>query len=1646
MKKVLKVLAIVVLTILILIGIIIWGLQTPTGQNFLTDQANSYLRKKLKTKLNIEKVRFDVPDWLLLEGVYFADQKGDTLLYGKRLYVDMDMYGLLKGNVGINKIELEGINANIYRTLPDTVFNFQFIADAFASGDEPSPVDTTAAPMEIRINRIGLRDLNFSYRDAVIGTDAVAKVDSASVEFDKFNPTKSQFHPTKITLLNSGAKVRMYAPLKNESSPSNPSDSLDLKLGNVNIQQFDWVFTDETSGIKNGVKVGKLEGKINKIYLGGQQVDIKNVNLEDMNAYVEFDKLPKKELPKKTNEPQKPTTATQESGWNVKIEELKLANNALRYDDFNSPALKKGIDYSHLNIQNLNVDLREFIFSSENITGALKSASFKDKSGFRIDELRTNFAYGTQQTYLRNLFLKTPKTLLRDELILKYKNLDELMNDIAKVRLRLKLTNSQVAFSDILLLVPDLSKTPPFDKDPNGILKGTGIINGTVNDMEISKARFSMSGGTVLSLDGHIKGLPDVDKLAVDLQVNELSSTKQDLLQMLPDSTIPSTIELPDQLKVSGQIKGSMKNLTLNTTVSTSLGAATFIGNLKNITDSLQAEYNGTLRLQEFDLGKFMKQKPEQMGKISLTTQVNGVGYDPKNMTAHLDGTIQSADLNGYVYNNLNLAGDINQGKANISAKMNDENIKIAIDGIADLSTEYPTVKGDVKIDELDLTALKLYSDSLKVRGSMKLDMTSTDPENPLGLIDISDLTLTHHGKPITVSNINVQLTDSSGQRQAVINSPFLKADMRGEFVYTELADVLFTEIGKNFKAPGMTYQRATRPTSFTLDATLTNHPVFKIFAPTLTELKPIRIEARVNNQIDSSIIASLQVPTIVYDSIRAESVKVKFNNLQQKAILASSVGLINVSGFRMQNASLGSDIANNNVAFNLVVRDSLQQEQHSLKGNLLASDHDYRLNLRDNLLLNYQKWQTDTSGYVQYAPDSVLVNRLVIKNGDQSLLINSTTPEPNSPLDIEMNNIAIGPMIAIVTRDSTLATGLLKGKVLLKDYMTSPVYTGRLSIDSLAVMKIPLGDLSIRSTNERENLIRVGMSLVGNQNEMRMGGSYNLVDKNNPLNFNMDLKKLSASTIEAFSFGQLQKASGNLTGTVKITGSTDKPSLDGAVTFDNVAFTISQLGSRYHLNQQNIQFKEQNISFKNFIVSDTLKHEMKVNGNVNIATLPDVGYNLTIGAKNFNVLNSTQKQNEMFFGKANVDANLTVKGRGSKAVIDGKVKVDPGSDITVVLTDDATETGDASKGVIEYVDMSSDTAQIAIVDSVATKQIMVDFASEISLDIDVDDKSDFKVVLDELNGDNIKLKGNAQLNTGVAPNGQLYLIGAYDLTQGSYDLTLQILKRKFEIKKGSSLIWTGDPMKADLNITAVYEVMVDPGTINAAYKGDRKVPIDVQIIITGSLSAPNITFNIEPNESISGNLEKDIQDQPFWLGMRNNASEMNKQAFALLITNRFITDQSSSNFNFGSSAEAIARQSVSQLLSDQLNNLASDLIKGVNLDLDLNSTTDQSAGARTDLNVGLSKAFMGDRLKISIGKNFELESKGQTPSSSQVFDNIALDYALSKDGRYMFRAFRKNQYQSILEGFVVETGVSFIITADYDLFREILQKQKNEN
>ena len=127
MRKFGKVILLSLLGLLLVLGVAVVWLQTAAGQDWLTRRIVAYLRQKLNTRVEVAQVRFKLPDWVELQGVYFEDQQRDTLLAGGRMYVNLDVLGLLQSRVGINEVQLENIRLKVHRTLPDTTFNYAYI-------------------------------------------------------------------------------------------------------------------------------------------------------------------------------------------------------------------------------------------------------------------------------------------------------------------------------------------------------------------------------------------------------------------------------------------------------------------------------------------------------------------------------------------------------------------------------------------------------------------------------------------------------------------------------------------------------------------------------------------------------------------------------------------------------------------------------------------------------------------------------------------------------------------------------------------------------------------------------------------------------------------------------------------------------------------------------------------------------------------------------------------------------------------------------------------------------------------------------------------------------------------------------------------------------------------------------------------------------------------------------------------------------------------------------------------------------------------------------------------------------------------------------------------------------------------------------
>ncbi len=138
-----------------------------------------------------------------------------------------------------------------------------------------------------------------------------------------------------------------------------------------------------------------------------------------------------------------------------------------------------------------------------------------------------------------------------------------------------------------------------------------------------------------------------------------------------------------------------------------------------------------------------------------------------------------------------------------------------------------------------------------------------------------------------------------------------------------------------------------------------------------------------------------------------------------------------------------------------------------------------------------------------------------------------------------------------------------------------------------------------------------------------------------------------------------------------------------------------------------------------------------------------------------------------------------------------------------------------------------------------------------------------------------------------------------------------------------------------------------------------------------------------------------------------------------------------------GSGLSDFARSSVSQILTAQLNRLSEQFIKGITLNVGVESYQDYSTGTtegRTQLQLAVSKQLFDERMTVQVGGNVDLEGqRSQQNSLNNFAGDIKVAYKMTEDGRWQLQVFRQNTYGGAIEGDLVETGVGIVFTIDYD-------------
>mgnify|MGYP003582823387 FL=1 len=1646
-RKGLKVILWIIASVILLVVLVAFSLNIPAVQNFVKDKAISYLKNKTKTEVRLESIKIALPKDVVLNKFYIEDLNKDTLLYAEKLQVDISLFKLLKNTVEVNYIELKNIRANVKRVNPDTTFNFSFLVDAFAS-DQKKPEEEvakdTTSTLKFSVDKVRFEDIGLTYRDDVAGNNVKFYLGKLETNIKDFDLANQKYVIKNFVVDNTSLLYLQQKPLTQlVQHIANSVDSTQKEVGKlptIEVQKFE--FNKVKVNYDDQLTTTNAIANVDKLHFNNLIVDLTNGSYTTDNAQLanSFIKFAFKPAPSNDLDKVKDTIVAEQSSLALAIKKIDLVNNQIQFDNLGVKPLKKGIDFNHLDIKGLNLGAEYVNYSSKGITAKVKNGSMSDKSGFVLNTLRGDAIYNDKQIKLTDFVLKTPNTTIENETDLTFTSLDDLTKNPERVKLSVNLKNTTIGLKDATFFSDALPK-----QYANQKIKIDAKVDGYLNRLNIPKLQISGLRNTQIDISGKANNVTDVNKAFLDLNIKKVHITKGDILAVVPKKSLPASIELPNVIDANGKFTGSMTDFTTNLNVRSDMGSAVLAANMNG--PKGKEKYKADITLNNFNVGKLLKQQPT-LGRVSAKADVAGTGLDPKKINAKFNATVLSAYYNKYNYRNLKLSGNYVNQKVAIKGNMPDSNANFELTANADLAGKYPAVKANLALKQIDLQKLNFSNTEFRFAGNVKADIKTADVDYLNGDVFATGLQLVKEGKKFNIDTIQLNAVSTATENKLVLKSELISATVDGKYQLSKVGNAIINQINKYYAFGEVTN---VPPQRIRFTANIYNPKFLKDFVPALTTFSPSRINGLIDTEKDSLLMNAV-FPKVTYNGINLDSIKLNVANEAEKLNYRLFVNSIQNTSIALFNTEVSGSAADNKLDLNIFLRDRQRKNKYVIAGIFQSINKDFRFNLDpEKLLLDYEKWTVAPENYIQFGNSGILAHQFNINQGSQLLSINSTSEEPNSPLKVEFKDFQIETLMKFAETDTALVGGAINGTVDVKDLVSSPKFEADLTINKLRYQKDQLGDLKAVVNNNTENAFEVDVSLKG-AHELSAKGFYYTAPQSN-LDLNVNIEKIDLRQIESVSAGQIKEGKGTISGALTVKGELTKPQILGALKFNDAGMRIAYINSYFTMPTQEIAFNNQGIRFNNFTLVDSLGKKATVNGTINTSDFSNVGFGLDIKTDNFRAMNSTAEDNDMIYGTVYLSSNIRVRGDMNKPDVNMDVTVEKGTKFYYAMPVNDPSVID-QEGIVQFIDEDAppfNGQKDLKADSVTKSAIK---GINLVANMNIDPEAELNVVVDPANGDMLTIKGEADLNATMDPSGKISMTGRYEVIDGSYSLSVGPLgKKPFKLVKGSTLVWTGEPTEANVNLTALYEVNAAPiDLLNQPelVQAKTKLPFQVYLYMKGELLKPIISFKIDLPENERGTEIGSLAYTRLQTVNRDE-NELNKQVFALLALNRFIANNPFQSLaGGGGGVSTLARSSVSKLLTEQLNNLASDLIQGVDLNFGVNSSEDYSTGSleqKTDLELGISKKLLNDRLTVTVGSSFALEGPQQAnQNATSIADNVNVEYALSRDGRYRLRAYRRNQTESVVQGQIVETGLGFTLVVDYNRFKEIFQKRRKRN
>ncbi len=1454
------------------------------------------------------------------------------------------------------------------------------------------------------------------------------------------------------------------------STGQKKESGIDFNLKNVDLKNVVFVQKDIWNGKNMMFSVGIMRLDTKEGDFAKRIVSVNSLYLKD--PIVALFNYPKKNpTPKDIIDETDPLPVNIDSllqwnpeGWVINVERMNIENGHFKNDNGHSEPLAH-FDSRHVSLSKINGTINSLNWRNDTIS-ALVKLDAEERSGLKITNFESRVNVHPQAMVFNDLLLQTNNSVIKDHLVFRFNDFADMNNFIRNVKIEARLRGSELDSDDIAFFAPNI-------KSWNRKIKISGDARGTVNDLKLEDLVVQAGGSTYFEGNASLFGLPDVDLTFIDLNAKEFRTTYADALTYVPQlrNVNQPAIHKLKFVRFNGSFTGFIRDFVTFGTIETALGTITSDINMK-LPKGGTPVYSGNIATSNFQLGSFLQNTT--LGNIGFEGDVKGRGFKWSSLMVDIDGKINHLEFNDYRYRNIITNGTLNKQLFDGFFQINDSNAVMTLNGIVDLNGPTPKFNFVADVEELNLLPLKLTKDNLSFNGQFNLNFTGSNIDNFSGVARISEGSLLKDGNRLSFDSLYLASSYEGGVKTLRAISNEFDATVTGEFNLQELPQTVTLFLNKYY--PAYIRQPAKIPASqsfsFDIKTNLVDEYI-QLIDKNLSGFNYSHIQGSLNTA-NSQLSLQANVPRFAYQKYVFNNARITATGDLEKLTLSGDLDNVIVADSLNLPQTHFEVVAQNDIS-NIILTTSANQgiDDARIAAQVQTFSDGVKITFQPTtFVLNGKTWTIHENGELVFRTSSVATGELLLTESNQEIRINTVPSDIGdwNDLQVRISKLNLGDISPFLIKKNRVE-GLVSGSIFIEDP------TGRMNITADILTD------QLRMDDDSIGQVQANITYDNITGELK-GTGFNL-DPEHKINFDLELyfkdslrfkdnritaklQSFHLSILERFLGTLFSDIQGFVTGNLDITGPFNELTFTGKGRLKDAGLKVNFTQVYYKIPDADIELKPTELNLGKLKLVDQFGRTATLSGTIQHNSWRNMFFDITarVDGQPMELLNTTVKDNELFFGKA--------RGTGSFALIG------PQSDMFMKIDATASQQDSSYITIRSTETRESGTADFLVERKYGREMTEEDVKSNLSkitydVDITADNHLNVKFILDDLTGDEINGRGEGNLNIRAGTFEPLTMRGRFDIEQGDYTFTFQsFFKKPFTLRpnSGNYISWSGDPLAATVRLTAQYtaeDVSFAPlatslglNTSLSRARGD----VFVVATLTEDLFRPVIDFRLEfPPNSVA------ITDPSLSFSIQQivkNQNELYKQASYLIVFNSFANVESIQNAGGGSFGTALNEFAYSTLsgiffneINKQLNSILTKIFKNdENLTFTLSGSLynrnliDRNQNNSFNINQGnfnftVGRSFFNDRFVLTFGSGFDVPLANSAQYNFQFLPDISAEWLINQSGTVRATFFYRENLDYLTTSVGSRTtkraGASIAYRKEFDSLEQLLKRKNQE-